>query len=161
MLSGGYNDKAKGKSASKVHEAAEELDFLIMSITQALPQKMQDLSEGVSINVVNLTLACRNSDLDCLQASIKQDSLTALRTAPLNIIECLVPGPSDLQGSGGDMKTSTLLVPLTRHLNAFTLMGSLINSNQNQTRNSGPPWKQLKCRGQTRTGRGKASNYQL
>ena len=53
------NDKGKGKSTGKTHQGIEELDFLItfnQSITQAMARTMQDLSEGVFINVANLTL---------------------------------------------------------------------------------------------------------
>ena len=49
---------AKGKSQSKFHQATDELDFLITfnrSITQAMAHTMQDLSDGVFINVANLT----------------------------------------------------------------------------------------------------------
>ena len=43
-------DKSKDKSPSRVHQATEELDYLITfnwSITQAMARTMQDLSEGV------------------------------------------------------------------------------------------------------------------
>ena len=82
-------DKGKGKTASKFHQAAEELDYLVTfnrSISQAMARTMQDLSDYVFINVVNLTLACRGSYLDYIKAGIKQDTLTALRTAPLHMI---------------------------------------------------------------------------
>ena len=52
-------DKSKGKSTSKVHQALEELDFLVTfnrSITQAMARTMQDLSDGVFINIANFTL---------------------------------------------------------------------------------------------------------
>ena len=45
-------DRNKGKSSSKVHQAAE--DYLVTfnhSITQAMARTMQDLSEDVFINV--------------------------------------------------------------------------------------------------------------
>ena len=80
-------DKSKGKS-SKVHRAAEELAYLItfnQSITQAMARTMQDFSEGVFINVANLTLACRDSYMDYLKVRIKQDTLSAIRTAPLHM----------------------------------------------------------------------------
>ena len=82
------NDKDKGKSTGKTHQAIEELDFLITfnkSITQAMARTMQDLSEGVFINVANLTLTRKDSYLDYLKAGIKQDTLNALRTAPLHM----------------------------------------------------------------------------
>ena len=81
-------DKGKGKATGKSHQAVEELDFLITinkSITQAMARTMQDLSEGVFINVANLTLTRRDSYLDYLTAGIKQDTLNALRSAPLHM----------------------------------------------------------------------------
>ena len=86
----------KGKATGKTHQAVEELDFLITfnkSITQAMARTMQDLSEGVFINVANLTLARRDSYLDYLKAGIKQDTLNALRSAH----ECLISGSSHQQ----------------------------------------------------------------
>ena len=41
---------------------------------------MHDLSEGIFINVANLTLARSNSYLDFVKAGIKQDTVS--RTAP-------------------------------------------------------------------------------
>ena len=79
---------SKGKSASKITQAAEELDFLVTfnrSITQAMARTMQDLSEGVFVNVAYLTLARRDSYLDFIKTGIKQDTLTSLRTAPLHL----------------------------------------------------------------------------
>ena len=79
---------SKGKSASKITQAAEELDFLVTfnrSITQAMARTMQDLSEGVFVNVANLTLARRDSYLDFIKTGIKQDTLASLRTAPLHL----------------------------------------------------------------------------
>ena len=82
------NDKGKGKSTGKSHQAVEELDFLVTfnkSITQAMARTMQDLSDGVFINVANLMLTRRDSYLDYLKAGIKQDTLNALRSAPLHM----------------------------------------------------------------------------
>ena len=82
------NNKGKGKSTGKSHQAVEELDFLVTfnkSITQAMARTMQDLSDGVFINVANLTLTRRDSYLDYLKAGIKQDTLNALRSAPLHM----------------------------------------------------------------------------
>ena len=78
----------KGKLATKVSQAADELDFLVTfncSITQAMARTMQDLSEGVFVNVANLTLARRDSYLEYIKAGIKVDTLTSLRTAPLHL----------------------------------------------------------------------------
>ena len=79
-------DKSKDKSSDKVHQAAEEVDYLITfnwSITPAMSQTMQDLSESVFINAANLSLAGWDSYMDYLQAGIKQDTPSVLRTTTL------------------------------------------------------------------------------
>ena len=79
---------SKGKSSSKIHQAADGLDYLVTfnrSITQAMARTMQDLSDGVFINVANLTLARRDSYLDFMNTGIKQDTLMSLRSAPLHM----------------------------------------------------------------------------
>ena len=79
---------SKGNSSSKLHQAADELDYLVTfnrSITQAMARTMQDLSDGVFINVENFTLARRDSYLDFIKTGIKQDTLISLRTAPLHM----------------------------------------------------------------------------
>ena len=45
----------------------------------------QDLSEGVFISVANFILARRDSYPEYLHAGVKQDTLAALRTAPIHI----------------------------------------------------------------------------
>ena len=55
------------------------------SISQAMQRTMQDLSEGVFISMVNLTLARRDSYLEFLGGGVKQDTLTALRTALVHL----------------------------------------------------------------------------
>ena len=50
-----------------------------------MARTMQDLLEGVFINVANLTMTRKDSYLDYLKAGIKQDTLNALRTAPLHM----------------------------------------------------------------------------
>ena len=79
--------KAKGKTANKTQEAVEELDYLITfnrSITQAIARTIQDLSEGVWINMANLTLTCRDSYMDYLKGGIQLDTLTAFRNSTLH-----------------------------------------------------------------------------
>ena len=60
---------------------------------------MQDLSKDVFINMANLTLARCDSYLDYLKAGVKQDTLTALRDAPLHTV--LVARPTSDQSRGG------------------------------------------------------------
>ena len=78
-------DRPKGKSSSKLHGAAEELDYLIIfnrSIAQAMALTMQDLPDGVMRNIVNLTLAHRDSYLEYLNAGINQDTSHLLELLP-------------------------------------------------------------------------------
>ena len=80
-------DSSKGKS-ERMRQAVDELDYLVTfnrSISQAMARTMQDLSEGVFISMANFTLACRDSYLEYLHAGVKQDTLTALRTAPVHL----------------------------------------------------------------------------
>ena len=86
-------DKGKGKASERSQQAVDELEYLVTfnrSITEAMTHMIQDLSEGIFINMANLTLARCDSYLDYLKAGVKQDTLTALRNAPLNI-QCLFP----------------------------------------------------------------------
>ena len=81
-------DKAKGKTAERMQQAVEELEYLVTfnwSISQAMQRTMQNLSEGVFISMANLTLAHRESYLEFLRGGVKQDILTALRTAPVHL----------------------------------------------------------------------------
>ena len=79
-------DKMKGKSSERMKQAVDELDYLVTfnwSISQAMARTMQDLSEGLFISMANFTLARRDSYLEYLDAGVKQDMLTALRTDQL------------------------------------------------------------------------------
>ena len=78
----------KGKGPAKVSPAVEELQYLLdfnASISQAAAKSMEHLSEFVFITMGNLTLVRRDAYLSHLRTGIKQDTLTALRTAPLHI----------------------------------------------------------------------------
>ena len=81
-------DKGKGKSSERMQQAVDELEYLVTfkwSISQAMARTMQDLSEGVFIGVSNFTLVRRDSYLDYLHTGVKQDTLTALHTAPVHL----------------------------------------------------------------------------
>ena len=63
----------KGKSSERTKQAIDELDYLVTfnrSISQAMVRTMQDLSEGVFINMANFTLARRDSYLEYLHAGV-------------------------------------------------------------------------------------------
>ena len=82
-------DKSKDKSSERMQQVVDELEYLVTfnhhSILQAMARTMQDLSEGIFISVANFTLARRDSYLEYLHAGVKQDTLTALRTAPVHL----------------------------------------------------------------------------
>ena len=156
-------DKGKGKSTGKSHQAVEELDFLITfnkSITQAMARTMQDLSEGVFINVANLTLTRRDSYLDYLKAGIKQDTLNALRSAPLSALfpdhliskaEEEIRHHEDKRNTGSSHKGSNRFHP-------YHQPGK--QQQPDQDRKSGlPAWKQLGRRRGQRSHRGKTASF--
>ena len=73
----------KGKSASKLSAATEELQFLMdfnPSICQAMAKTMEHLTDFVFVNMAKVTLLRRDSYLAYLKAGIK-----ALRTTPLHL----------------------------------------------------------------------------
>ena len=126
-----------------------------------MARSMQDLSDGVFINVVNFTLARRDSYLDYLKAGIKQDTLTSLRTAPLHM-SALFPD-----------HLITKAEEEIRHHEDKRNPGTSIKGNQrfhpygqpsrhqqlDQNRKAGLlAWKQLRRRGQ-RSHRGKTASF--
>ena len=59
-----HSDKGKGKALGRPHHTVDKLNYLVTfnrSITQAMDCTLQDLSEGIFINMANLTLAARDS----------------------------------------------------------------------------------------------------
>ena len=78
----------KGKGSAKVSPAIDELHYLLdfnASISQAAAKSMEHLSDFVFITMGNLTLVRCDAYLSHLRTGIKQDTLTALRTAPLHL----------------------------------------------------------------------------
>ena len=132
------------------------------SITQAMARTKQDLPEGVFINVATITLAHQDSYMDYLKASIKQDTLSALRTAPLHM-SALFPdhliSKAEEEIRHHEDKHSTSLAHKKPH--CFHPYSQASRQQQESDRESGQPaWKQLKKHGENRSGRSKASSYQ-
>ena len=81
-------EQSKGKSSEKTSSAIGEFQYLLnfnSSITQWMAKTMEHLSEFVFINVANLTLASRDAYLAHIKVGIKQDTLSALRQAPIHL----------------------------------------------------------------------------
>ena len=80
--------ESKGKTASKVSAATDELQFLLdfnSGVCQAMAKAMEHLTDVVFVNVANTTLLRRDSYLSYLKAGVKADTLNALRSAPLEL----------------------------------------------------------------------------
>ena len=82
------SELSKGKSSERVSQAASELQFLLnfnSSITHAMANRLEHLTDFVFVTVANTTLIRRDAYLSHLKMGIKPDTLTALRTGPLHI----------------------------------------------------------------------------
>ena len=124
---------SKGKSSSKLHQAADKLDYLITfnwSITQAMAHTMQDLFDGVFIKVAILTLARRDSYLEHLKAGIKQDTP--------HLLGLLYSLTTLFQRQG-------YFSPSHRKPQRFHPYSQSSRQQQDSDRKSGPPaWKQIR-----------------
>ena len=157
-------DSTKGKLSERMKQAIDELDYLVTfnrSISQAMARTMQDLSEGVFISMANLTLARRDSYLEYLHAGVKQDTLTALRMAPVHL-HSLFPDQlitkaeeeicrSEERRSSGQSH---------RRQGRFHPYAPSDKSVHQPDRKSGnPAWKQIRDRQQAKKSRGKPSTF--
>ena len=82
------SEQAKGKSAGKVGSAKEELQYLMnfsTSITHCVAKAMEHLSDFTFVSMANVTLCKRDSYLAHLKSGLKQDTVAALRQAPLDL----------------------------------------------------------------------------
>ena len=155
---------SKGKSSEKMKQAVNELEYLTTfnrSISQAMARTMQNLSEGIFINMANFTLAHRDSYLDYLHAGVKQDTVNALRTSPVHLnalfLDQLITKAEE-EISRNDKRRSSG----TSHQqqNRFRPYPASDKSTSHHDRKPTlPAWKQIKDKQQARKGRGKASTF--
>ena len=154
---------SKGKSSEKMKQAVNELEYLTtfnQSISQAMARTMQDLSEGVFINMANFTLARRDSYLDYLHAGVKQDIVNALRTSPVHLNalfpdQLITKAEEEISQSEERRSSGTS----HRHQGRFHPYAASDKSTGHHDRKNLPAWKQIKDKQQTRKGRGKASTF--
>ena len=155
---------SKGKSSEKMKQAVNELEYLTTfnrSISQAMARTMQDLSEGVFINMANFTLARRDSYLDYLHSGVKQDTANALRTSPV-LLNALFPDQLIAKGEEEIGKNEERRSSGTSHpqQNRFHPCPASDKSTGHHDRKSTvPAWKQIKDQQQARKGRGKVSTF--
>ena len=154
---------SKCKSSEKMKQAVSELEYLTTfnrSISQAMARTMQDLSEGVFINIANFTLARRDSYLDYLHAGVKQDTVNALRTSPvyLNTLfpdQLISKAEEEISRSEERRSSGTS----HRHQGCFHPYAASDKSTGHHNRKNVPAWKQIKDKQQARKSRCKASTF--
>ena len=157
-------DKGKGKSSERMQQAVDELEYLVTfnrSISHAMARTMQDLSEGVFISVANFTLARSDSYLEYLHAGVKQDTLAALRTAPIHIHslfpdQLLMKAEEEVTRSEERHSSSQSHRKPGRFHPYASSDKPLLQQNR---KSSVPPWKQIREHQQSSKGRGKASSF--
>ena len=154
---------SKGKSSEKMKQAVSELEYLTTfnrSISQAMARTMQDLSEGVFINMANFTLAHRDSYLDYLHAGVKQDTVNALRTSLVHL-NALFPDQliSKAEEDVSKSKERRSLGTSHRHQGRFHPYAASDKSTDHHDRKNVPAWKQIEDKQQARKSRGKASTF--
>ena len=137
-----------------------ELEYLTTfnrSISQAMARTMQDLSEGVFINMANFTLARRDSYLDYLHAGVKQDTVNALRTSPVHLFSDQLIAKAEEEISKSDERRSSGTAH--RHQGRFHPYPASDKSTGHHNKKNVPAWKQIKDKQQVRRNRGKASTF--
>ena len=114
-----------------------------------MTRTMQDLSEGIFINVANLTLTHRDSYLEHIKAGIKQDTLTSLRMAPFHFTALF---PDHIIGKAEeeippfeDKRTSG---PSQRKPQCFHPYSQPPRQRESDRKQGLPAWKQLRRHGQ-------------
>ena len=147
-----------------MRQAVDELDYLVTfnrSISQAMARTMQDLSEGVFISMANFTLARRDSYLEYLHAGVKQDTLTALRTAPVHL-HSLFPDQFITKAEeeicrSEERRSSGQSHRRQGHFHPYA--PSDRSANQPDRKSANPAWKQISDRQQAKKSRGKPSTF--
>ena len=126
-----------------------------------MARTMQYLPEGVFISVANFTLARRDSYLEYLHAGVKQDTLTALCTAPIHLQSLfsdrlLIKAEEEVTKSEERRSSSQF----NRKPGRFHRYASNDRVSQQLDRKlSFPAWKQIHECQQGKKGRGKPTSF--
>ena len=149
---------SKGKSSEKMKQAVNELEYLTTfnwSISQAMARTMQDLFEGIFINMANFTLARRDSYLDYLHSGVMQDTVNALRTSPVHL-NALFPDQLIAKAEEEISKTEERRSLGTSHRqqNRFHPYSASDKSTSHHDRKSTlPAWKQIRQKTSNKPGK--------
>ena len=124
------------------------------------------LSEGVFVNMANLTKARRDSYLEFLRSGVKQDTVTALHTAPLHSHlmfpdQLLVRAEEEVSRERERERERHFSGNSHRKPGRFHPYASSTNksSHQPDQKSGVPAWKQIRHWQQSKKGRGKASTF--
>ena len=153
-------DFSKGKSSSKVSQAADELQFLMnfnSSIIQSMAKTLEHLTDFVFVTVANTTLARRDSYLSHLKLGIKPDTFAALRTGPLHI-PTLFPDSALKQAEQDIANFESKGQPQSGKKGRFHPYERQ-DKRSDFRKQDRPAWKNIGNRGQHKRGKAKASYY--
>ena len=114
---------------------------------------------GVFISMANSTLACRDSYLEYLHAGVKQDMLTALRTAPIHL-QSLFPDQLLIKAEEEVSRSERRFGQSHRKQGSFHPYDySDRSTHQPDRKSSIPAWKQIHECQQGKKGRGEPSTF--
>ena len=155
-------DKAKDKAAERTQQAVEELEHLVTfnwSISQAMQHTMQDLlREFLSAWPTSLW----HVEKEFLCGGVKQDTLTALHTAPVHLpslfldnllikVEDEISQSEHRRSSGSSQRKPGRFHPYASSSGRSTQLPD--------RKSTAPAWKQIRDQQLGQKGRGKASNF--
>ena len=163
QLKNPHLERGKSKSSERMQQAVDKLEYLVTfnrSISQAMARTMLDLSEGVFISMANFTLAHRDSYLEYIHAGVKQDTLTALHTAPIHL-QSLFPDQllikAEEEVSRSEERHSSQSDRKPGHSHPYASNDR--SSHQPDQTSAIPAWKQIREHQQSKKGCGKPSTF--
>ena len=155
-------NQGQGSRTNTAGSGGEYLVTFNRSISQAMQRTMQDLSEGVSISMANLTLARRDSYLEFIRGGVKPDTLTALCTAPVHLHslfpDSLLVKAEDEISRSEERRSSGNSHRKPKRFHPYA-SSSGRSTQQPDWKPTTPAWKQIRDRQIGQKGRGKAANF--
>ena len=143
--------ESKGKAASRVLSATDELQFLLdfnSSVCHAMAKAMEHLTDFIFVNMANTTLLRRDSYLSYLKAGVKADTLNALRSAPLELDTLIKQAEEDIaafdRNRSGSVYKKGRYHPYERQ-----------DRKSDSKKQDQPAWKNISFHGQHRRGKDK------
>ena len=126
-----------------------------------MARTMQDLSESIFISMANFTLVRRDSYQEYLHAGVKQDTLTALRNAPVHL-QSLFPDQLLIKAEEKVSRSEERRSSGQSHRKPGRFHPYASNdkpSHQPDRKSDIPAWKQMQTQQQGKKGCGKPSTF--